>query len=176
VTGVTTESRHNSAINKTNMENKYNVILTITKQTSMPQRTRTTTRKVSEIRRVFNHLRDNMREGDVISVPMANDTKVASMRSQLGEYRREEKLTDTLGYKTQVVKENGGLQLYIGRIPIGKMRNAAAPHSKNPAPQSKADEFSLVPVPVLPRLPRLPMPSGPSLPPLPQPSGSGVQA
>ena len=154
------------------MENKYNVILTITKQKSMPPRTRTTTRKVSEIRRVYNHLRDNMREGDVISVPMANGTKVASMRSQLGAYRKEDKLTGTLGYETRVVKENGCLQLYIGRIPIGKMRNAAAPHSKNPAPQSKADEVSLVPV--LPTPPRLPMPSGPSLPPLPKPSGSEV--
>ena len=152
------------------MKNKYNVILTITKQNSMPARTHTTTtRKVSEIRRVYNHLRDNMRDGDVVSVPMANDTKVASMRSQLTAYRKEDKLSNSLGYKTQVVKENGGLQLYINRIPIGQMRNAAAPHSK-------ADEFSLVPVPVLPPLPRLPMPSGPSLPPLPQPSGSGVQA
>lgn len=135
---------------------KIEVLLTIRKVDSWPVNTRNTaTRRVGEVRRVYYHIRDKMKDGDNISVAMVSPTKVASFRSQLGTYRKEDGLTKTLGYKTRCVKSpDGGLVLYIGRIPVGEMRNTAAP-------------FTLVPVPCVTRIP---------LPPLPQPSGSGVVA
>lgn len=132
------------------MKQKEILTINVRNNEPWPVRERSKSRRASENLRIYEYLRDVMVVGDKISVPLESETKAASLRCVIGQWRRLDGLTESLGYKTAIRRpESGGIVLWIGRIEVSDMRRTGKPYSKRPAAVP-----AVPPLPALPTLPR----------------------
>lgn len=117
----------------------------IRKENTWPEATRARRLpKVGKYMHVYKALKE-MREGDVISIPISTSAEAQAVRSGLSACRKAHEDVVT-GYQSQLVRnKEGGMRLYLKRIHHDEMRNWQLRGRSVPRREGRISEVTYVP-------------------------------